>query len=43
MSKLIVNVGVELSKIVTGMIITELDVRICFDKKEIVDRAKKII
>lgn len=37
------NFGVEISKLISGYISTEVDARLSFDKKTTIDRAKRII
>jgi len=43
MDKLAVNLGVAISKLVTGYISTEVDPRLSFDKEETLRRARRII
>mmetsp|Transcript_2871 Transcript_2871/g.4872 ORF Transcript_2871/g.4872 Transcript_2871/m.4872 type:complete len:336 (+) Transcript_2871:72-1079(+) len=43
MDKLAVNFGVEILKVVEGLVSTEVDARLSFDTEETVNRAKRII
>jgi len=43
MDKLLVNFGLEILKIIPGRISTEIDVRMSFDIKSTIDKARKII
>jgi transaldolase len=38
-----VNFGVEISKLIPGLVSTEVDARLSFDKQETIKKAKKII
>jgi len=38
-----VNFGVEISKLVPGLVSTEVDARLSFDKQETIKKAKKLI
>jgi transaldolase len=43
MDRLAVNLGIEISKIVSGYVSTEVDPRLSFDKEESLRRARRII
>ena len=38
-----VNFGIEISKLIPGLVSTEVDARLSFDKQETIKKAKKII
>lgn len=43
MDKLAVNFGTEISKIVPGVVSTEVDARLSFDTQAQIDKARKLI